>query len=239
MTSLDMHGICLGRDRKPSSEALRFTKVELPRDFIEDVRDTENAPRLVRPSADTPEPANLHLKVTLSKKIGCGQSGLVYAVETPQTIQGTDGKKIEIPPLVCKIAPYHRNKPVAREAWFYDEMQTLQGVVIPRCFGLFEASVPYGTRILPWEKDTIHRSFVVDDSPEMEQSYIRRGKGRFVEGKENREILTRLEDTQCLTFILLERLGGLLLEREAGKPVPQEMRFVSLYSLVFSSSCFS
>lgn len=47
----------------------------------------------------------------------------------------------EWPPLVAKLAFATRAMDVAREAWFYNELESLQGSVIPRCYGLFRATL--------------------------------------------------------------------------------------------------
>ena len=46
-----------------------------------------------------------------------------------------------LPPLVLKAGCFKRRAEIAREAWFYDEMECLQGVVVPRCYGWFETEL--------------------------------------------------------------------------------------------------
>jgi len=59
-----------------------------------------------------------------------------------------------LPPLVVKIARRDRCTYIAREAWFYDEMESLQGVCIPRCYGWFDAVIPDGDQVDVWGGQT-------------------------------------------------------------------------------------
>lgn len=63
---------------------------------------------------------------------------------------------VYIPPLVAKVARPGRRGHLVREAWFYDELATLQGVSVPRCYGWFEAEVDVedGTTVMPWVEHT-------------------------------------------------------------------------------------
>lgn len=47
-----------------------------------------------------------------------------------------------IPPLSMGIAAT-RASMLEKEAWFYDHLQILQGSVVPRCYGLFEAPLEW------------------------------------------------------------------------------------------------
>lgn len=54
----------------------------------------------------------------------------------------------------------------------YDEMQTIQGVVVLRCFGLFLADILSDMEIFPRARDdTEDREEVYDDDPLLEESY--------------------------------------------------------------------
>lgn len=101
-------------------------------------------------------PPNLTIK--LGECIGHGRSGLIFKVQVEPVSQGpsasspsgssgssgisTPSTMVRPPPLVAKIGRQHFNKWLLREAWFYEEMQSLQGVVIPRCYGLYSARIP-------------------------------------------------------------------------------------------------
>ena len=61
------------------------------------------------------------LKGTLTKLIGDGRSGAVYALESSTLSTGLHS----VPPLVVKFALRKRNKAMLREAWFYDKFESL------------------------------------------------------------------------------------------------------------------
>lgn len=99
-------------------------------------------------------PSNLTIK--LGECIGHGRSGLVFKVQVEpvapvapvETSSPSGSSRIStpsttaLPALVAKIGRQHFNKWLLREAWFYEEMQSLQGLVIPRCYGLYSALIP-------------------------------------------------------------------------------------------------
>lgn len=227
--SITIRNIYEGKENKPKT--LRFERLDLPVDFVFDNATLNEEPRLVRPLVDLPPSLNLDLELSRSSELGSGYSGLVYAMKTPKNVQGPDGRPVCIPPLACKFSLERRNKLIAREAWMYDEMQTIQGVVVPRCYGLFVADIPSDMEIIPraWD-DTEDREEVYDDDPLLEESYRWRGIGTFVENPTNREILTRLENKRCVTLLLLERLGPVYLEKHQDEYgiIPQEIRCIYL-----------
>lgn len=92
-----------------------------------------------------PNDYSLSVTLQLGELLGEGGSSHVYAatvvsvtrdggagVEEPQIL-------VDFPPLAVKMARRLRRGHLAREAWFYDEMHELQGSVIPRCYGWFDA----------------------------------------------------------------------------------------------------
>lgn len=168
-----------------------------------------------RPIRQTPVSEDIELDVKLSRRLRTGSNSLIYEVDAVREAQTKDGQPIRIPPLICKIAPHRRNKPIAREAWFYDEMQTLQGLIIPCCYGFFVAQIPERMELLPRMEDVkLHTRERQDDSnAAMEGYYEKLGIGAFVENPANRELLTRLEDPRCVSVLLLERLGPPVLPR--------------------------
>lgn len=54
-----------------------------------------------------------------------------------------------LPPLVVKIGRRNRCQSITREAWFYEEMECLQGIAIARCYGCFEMELGKGQRVAP------------------------------------------------------------------------------------------
>jgi hypothetical protein len=95
-----------------------------------------------RQPSQLPPAGDLRLELALGKKAGSGASGLVYTVAraivhdvSPSVSAAT------LPPLVVKVSIGERARMLLREASVYDEMECLQGVVVPRCFGYFEAEI--------------------------------------------------------------------------------------------------
>ncbi|KZV85875.1 hypothetical protein EXIGLDRAFT_841163 [Exidia glandulosa HHB12029] len=95
-----------------------------------------------RSRSTLPPSGDVRLSLKLGKFIGDGRSGIVFEAEQlPTTVA-----EHAFPPLVVKVVRQERCQSGAREAWFYDHLECLQGVVIPRCYGWF------GLRLTPeWE----------------------------------------------------------------------------------------
>lgn len=87
--------------------------------------------------------------------------------------------------LVGKFAGRAREKALAREAWIYDELQTIQGVAIPLWFGLLEVTLPDDCDFVPWIKESEYDS---DSSNEYssEEYYELQRLGTFEETPANR-----------------------------------------------------
>ena len=144
-----------------------------------------------------------------------GRTGLIY--ETVATSTDGQGNAI-LPSLVVKIARCTKNKRIAREAWFYDEMQTLQGVVVPRCYGCFEAKIPDNCSFIPWTEDGLSSDTQQITVPD-EEFFSTRQLGAFNENAH--DLLTRLEDSRTITLLVLEKLGEPFLP--VGVPIPDQV----------------
>ncbi|KII84884.1 hypothetical protein PLICRDRAFT_179212 [Plicaturopsis crispa FD-325 SS-3] len=99
------------------------------------------------------------------------------------------------PALVIKIATRFRSKDLAKEAWFYEEMECLQGVGLARCYGFFQAELEDNIHIGLWDND---------------------------EGDEDDEGVTEAErlgdhPPRVLSILLLERRGDRM---PFGEPTP-------------------
>ena len=72
----------------------------------------------------------------------------VFAVR----IINAQGYPYRIPRLVLKLASERRGKRLAHEAGMYDELQGLQGKVIPKYYGYFRTRVDLrAMSIVPWD----------------------------------------------------------------------------------------
>ncbi|KAF8494807.1 hypothetical protein JB92DRAFT_3126736 [Gautieria morchelliformis] len=78
----------------------------------------------VRPPSKPPPPGNLCLHVSLEpERLGYGRVGSVYPLRIDDTNQ------YALPSLVIKVAARRRSDDLAREAWIYEEMEGIQGVL--------------------------------------------------------------------------------------------------------------
>ena len=86
-----------------------------------------------------------HLDLTLTEPVGEGRRGMTYIalVNSAKDASGADLLASGLVPseLVLKIAKPQFCRSMAREAWFYEQMRTLQGVAIARCFGFLTATL--------------------------------------------------------------------------------------------------
>ncbi|KAF8531477.1 hypothetical protein JB92DRAFT_2850428 [Gautieria morchelliformis] len=99
----------------------------------------------VRPPSKLPPPGNLCLHVCLEpERLGYGRVGSVYPLRIDDTHQ------YALPSLVIKVAARRRSDDLAREAWFYEEMEDIQGVAIARCYGFFAAEIESNSEVLDW-----------------------------------------------------------------------------------------
>ncbi|KAI0077977.1 hypothetical protein K474DRAFT_1674445 [Panus rudis PR-1116 ss-1] len=56
-----------------------------------------------------------------------------------------------IPPLVVKMSNHLKSRELIREAFYYEELEPLEGSVIPRYYGLFQAIIPTSWKLPPWD----------------------------------------------------------------------------------------
>ncbi|GJJ09987.1 hypothetical protein Clacol_004213 [Clathrus columnatus] len=132
-----------------------------------------------RPPSKLPPPGNEHLSVALGQTIGNGRVGTVHPIKlyTHET---------DLPPLVVKISRYKSSESIEKEAWCYEELEQVQGIAVPRCYGLFQVRVEEDMEVLTWT----------------DPRYVKRQKfdpwGRPIE---------ETGDPTLLSILVLERLG--------------------------------
>ncbi|KAF8531754.1 hypothetical protein JB92DRAFT_2848651 [Gautieria morchelliformis] len=101
----------------------------------------------VRPPSNLPPPGNPCLHVSLEpERLGYGRVGSVYPLRID------DNNQYTLPSLVIKVAARRRSDDLAREAWFYEEMEDIQGVAIACCYGFFTAEIEQNSEVLDWVK---------------------------------------------------------------------------------------
>ncbi|CAA7271258.1 unnamed protein product [Cyclocybe aegerita] len=141
----------------------------------------------VRPPSTLPPPGSLRVLLQVKECIGYGRLGTVYAVDVSRLDNRTGGY---LPPLVIKVSKGSLDcSKLSKEAGLYTEMQSLQGTVVPRCYGLFTSQVPDGCAI---------RDF------QLEQT------GSSSEQEEHQQLHDAEDNKDCISILLLERLGRAL-----------------------------
>jgi len=160
------------------------------------------------------------LNGTLTRLIGNGRSGAVYALELSTLSTGLHS----VPPLVVKFALRKRNKDMLREAWFYDELQSLQGTVVPRCYGYYEAKVPPNCTVIPW-KTVEDRDREINSGEFDDDMYAERGTFNSI----HQLSLARFDEEEYATILLLEALGEPFLPIR--QPISEEIMSVRRYSM--------
>lgn len=96
-----------------------------------------------------PPPGNLQLTLSSLECIGKGRCGYVFATSLLNICDKTDQSSFNldqpaipyIPELVLKVAKGTQVDRIAKEASMYEEMESLQGVGILRCYGWFEVDM--------------------------------------------------------------------------------------------------
>jgi hypothetical protein len=167
-----------------------------------------------------PPPGDLCLRVSvMPEPLGHGRVGSVYPIRLDDTEQTS------LPPLVVKVASRRRSENLAREAWFYEEMENIQGASIARCYGFFTAEIDPNNEVLGWaesdaryDPDEEDEPLDEDDDPSDEADYLPEDKHEGTT-KEDPVILSNhtvpppTSDGNERTFIsvlVLERLGDMM-----------------------------
>ncbi|RDB20631.1 hypothetical protein Hypma_012256 [Hypsizygus marmoreus] len=241
LSSLLIHGALVTDDGRPVPLALK--RKNIPLDLIE-IRNLQCCksvpckcgPNYVLPNGpparalvdlpSLPPTTEVELEFTLDTFIDSGKSGVVYSTK----FASLSSPAYSVMPFVVKIAARKRNKNLFREAWFYDELQSLQGSTIPRCYGYFEAKLPEGCTFLPWK--TVEDMYYERNAEELETGHFERF-GNF--DSAHCSTLTRFEDTFCITLLMLERLGGPYIRVGEGEGYTKKVMWVHTHLL----SCFA
>lgn len=185
-----------------------------------------NGPPPRRPS-QLPPAGHATLTLRLGKMIGFGRTGIIYeALDT--CLSSPDATHGYIPPLVVKIARRKRCQSLVREAWFYEEMECIQGVAIPRYYGCFKLNLERGTRVHPWNDP---RCYSPDTDLDYCADFVQYPDDSLLEsGISPHPLLEELIlETNAVYVTVLERLGP---ELRPGVNHPLHVQSASFSSLV-------
>ncbi|KAH9928806.1 uncharacterized protein B0H18DRAFT_1094040 [Fomitopsis serialis] len=142
-------------------------------DFPSRQRDYDLGEYISRPDwRPSPLPKDGHLSLYLEECIAGGRSAVVYAAEISTAYEAGTIPLSNPHPLeqefCVKIARRNRCRTLAREAWVSEQLRSrgqLQGVIAPRFYGFFTASLSDDQSVFPlWDTDDF-RLEISDDDP--------------------------------------------------------------------------
>lgn len=222
LTTVALSGL-FDNDAASPSPATIVTRKDMPVDLIKPII-VKYGPKIAkfytdittrRPSTQPP-PESGRLEASLGEYLGHGHSSVVFSLDNVNLFDVTPAV---VPPLVVKIARLNRVTSLMREAWFYDEMECLQGASLARCYGYFEVELhedPEKTAIQTALRQLASK-YPSSDSVELNPVLERdRECGPLHPLAED-----RAHRNDVLALLVLERLGSSL---PIGKPVSQETR---------------
>ncbi|KAH8101339.1 hypothetical protein DFH11DRAFT_1736502 [Phellopilus nigrolimitatus] len=190
-----------------------------------------------RPPSTLPPAANARLDISLSEKISDGRCGRTFRITVDSlTFSGgaTAHHDCGLPPLCIKMAAPGMSRRLSKEAWCYEEMEKLQGMAIPHCYGWFESELAEGHQIVAIgagigvdsDSDSTSGKSNYEDSDDSEEH-----DGSKIGGQSNQEMQNaekaRLKSSNVISILLLEELGERLLDvREFPQPLRDDIHAV-------------
>lgn len=164
-----------------------------------------------RQKSRLPAPRQLRLSATLGRYLGHGRSSVVCELDNVD-VPGLESDVV-IPQLVVKITRLDRAAWTAREGWYYDEIELLQGSVVPYCFGWFDMVLETGADGHP---NCTIRVLEEHPVPVMEEKDLL----PVFETSLHPLFEERSKRSDILSILVLERLNNDLLP--LGKKIPEE-----------------
>ena len=143
------------------------------------------------PPFQPPPPGNLQLSLQAGKILGYGRNRRVMEVDVLDGESSPELSTMLLPPLAMKISRPWDEASLIKEAFYYEEMECLQGSVVPRYYGVYEATVPEDCLFRLWDSD-------IRKEEEKRQKRIQ---------KKNRPY-PPLPPPSVVRILLLERVGG-------------------------------
>jgi hypothetical protein len=143
------------------------------------------------------------------ERLGYGRVGAVYPIRIDNPNQ------FSLPPLVIKVAARRRSENLAREAWFYEEMEHLQGVAIARCYGLFTTEIDPKSEVLGWAKsdanyvpDDVEIPYENEDTGDIPPETL--DENTMKEDSVTHPPVSKDSERTVVSVMVLERLGGMI-----------------------------
>ncbi|KAK7677495.1 hypothetical protein QCA50_019501 [Cerrena zonata] len=199
-----------------------------------DIHLTRGKPRRNRPKIDEqckgrppkrlpsklPPPGTMELTLRLGQKIGSGAAGQVYEAVIQYDQSSPELRDMTMPPLVVKVSRPSKANSVAREAYYYEEMECLQGCVIPRYYGLYETAIPAACDFEPWSKN---KAYCNQDTCRPHEILATPSEGTQVLSQPDRRSKMPCSSSR-LNILILERVeGNLSLARDRSDDLRLEL----------------
>ncbi|KAH8091765.1 hypothetical protein BXZ70DRAFT_1010964 [Cristinia sonorae] len=103
------------------------------------------------PPSRLPPAGNMHLTLRLGQMLGYGAVGRIFSAAFDHDRSDTSLTNMLFPPLVVKVSSPEMTGALLAEAQNYANMESLQGVTVPYCYGVYVAELPKGSEFLPWQ----------------------------------------------------------------------------------------
>ena len=146
MQSLELSGIAMDNDGNPVILKLSRTVPDQEKRELYHVGKT-NLP--TPPPSRLPTDGTVALRLEITETLSRNTRNTVYGV---RVLNADTELELYVPPLVIKVAAWFQGKNLCEEAGMYRVLESLQGIVIPRCFGYFRLAVDHTQMaILPWD----------------------------------------------------------------------------------------
>ncbi|TFY78126.1 hypothetical protein EWM64_g5884 [Hericium alpestre] len=155
-----------------------------------------------KPSALAGEPGILTLSATLGKRIGGGRTGVIFPLEGIELLPHPS-QDVQLPSFVIKVGRPNRCAAILREAWFYEKLELLQGVAIPRYYGWFETELLEDSAEYTWK----HENLTMTENL-LDQTVVDQELSNSVHP--HKWLRTRCYNPDIFSCLLLERLGEVL-----------------------------
>lgn len=172
-----------------------------------------------RPPSRLPPPGTLRASIVLGNCLGHGRSCVVFEATVDLSHSSPELRSLAFPPLVAKISRAGMAEDLQHEAFYFDEMECIQGVVVPRYYGTFKGKLPRGSSFLRPAGRSMERRLLA--TPPYDFAH----KG-YINTSET-DVPLPVFDFSSVTISVMERLGDHL---PLGKPLPKELEYVILSS---------
>ena len=134
------------------------------------------------------------LSLRLGRQLGYGSIGRVYEANVILSSSSPELQSLDLPPLAVKISRRDKASALLPEGQNYEDMEFLQGVTIPRYFGLYSTTVSDDKDFLPW----------------LEKDAVKNEDACTPEDYAASNVMTDVLPANSVSIVVMERVGGRL-----------------------------